>query len=301
MNIFKTTIIILVIFLFLLSACEKEQVIIDETTVSKGNIIGSVNDTIMKLNGRLKIQDIGEFDFDPRDIVSLRDDIFNKGYFSIFDILVYLNNTNQIEMEYYFDEKMDTHVITSLDDQSNWWYEVYYDGGWRETSVFRMDHYPYKDKMTITFLKTTPVFIESVYETYIDEVKRKKDNDGLMIIPHVIVNDVHYKDVEVKAHNLRSDMFKPGIITAIDTIMSLGDAGLISYDLQWYETIGTARIVKSYWVNRIDDAQSIGRCGFVYEAGDERFIRFTGNHIHLPSDIRVITSPMYVEYFWICI
>ncbi len=28
---------------------------------------------------------------------------------------------------------------------------------------------------------------------------------------------------------------------------------------------------------------------------------FRGNHIHLPSDTRIINSPEYVLYYWICI
>ena len=26
-----------------------------------------------------------------------------------------------------------------------------------------------------------------------------------------------------------------------------------------------------------------------------------GNHIHIPSDLRIINSPEYVEFFWICL
>lgn len=103
------------------------------------------------------------------------------------------------------------------------------------------------------------------------------------------------------AHNLRTDMIKPGVITAIDVILSLGEAEKITYDLQWYESLGTADVVKSYWVNRINEDESFGRCGFVYEAGAREFSFFRGNHIHIPSDIRVINSPEYVKYFWICI
>ncbi|MGM0689888.1 MAG: hypothetical protein ACQESO_09950, partial [Bacillota bacterium] len=141
--------------------------------------------------------------------------------------------------------------------------------------------------------------------TYRDEIKRKEENGGITIIPDVYIRgkntEWHFKNVEVKAHNLRDDMFQPGVITAIDTIISLGEKGEISYDLQWYESIGTAGIVKSYWVERINEDESVGRCGFVYEAGDEAFRFFRGNHNHIPSDIRVINSPQYVEYFWICI
>jgi hypothetical protein len=69
----------------------------------------------------------------------------------------------------------------------------------------------------------------------------------------------------------------------------------------WYESIGSAGIVKSYWVEAIDDDRSFERCGFVYESGSRKFEGFIGNHIHLPSDTRVLNSPEYVKWFWICI
>ncbi len=85
------------------------------------------------------------------------------------------------------------------------------------------------------------------------------------------------------------------------TILSLGEAGKISYDLQWYDSIGSAEVVRSFWVHRINADVSEGRCGFVYEAGAREFAFFRGNHNHIPSDTRAINSPEYVEYFWICI
>jgi hypothetical protein len=105
----------------------------------------------------------------------------------------------------------------------------------------------------------------------------------------------------VTAHNLRDDLFQEGVITAIDVIMSMGDQGLIDYDIQWFESIGTAEIVRNYFVQRIDEDAAAGRCGFVFDSGSHHFFGFRGNHIHLPSDARVITAPEYVRYFWICI
>ncbi|UCH57022.1 MAG: hypothetical protein JSV18_06705, partial [Candidatus Bathyarchaeota archaeon] len=110
-----------------------------------------------------------------------------------------------------------------------------------------------------------------------------------------------FKDVEVTAHDLRNDTFQDGVITAIDVILSLGDEGKLSYGLKWYDSIGTARIVKNYWVESIDEDEAHGRCGFVYESGNLDLKGFAGNHIHLPSDSRVLNSPEYVMYFWICI
>ena len=89
--------------------------------------------------------------------------------------------------------------------------------------------------------------------------------------------------------------------TAIDVILSLGDEGAINFGLRWYESIGTAGIVKNYWVESIDGDRAFRRCGFVYEAGASIYQGFIGNHIHLPSDTRILNSPEYVALFWICI
>lgn len=267
------------------------------------NIYGEIHNTDLNLPGTILIDGIGEFDFDPEDVETVRKDIFKEGHFSVFAILVHLDNQGKIDMDYHFDETMDTHVIDSINGESNWWYTVYYSGGWPERNVHRMDHYPYKDKMYIQITRDDQ--IRRIYTTFREEVERKQKNNGNVIIPYVIIKgvttDLQFENVEVTAHNLRSDVFQEGVITAMDVVLSLGDQGKISYDLQWYDSIGTAEIVRNYWVNRINEDTSYGRCGFVYEVGSVDFQRFRGNHIHLPSDSRVLISPGYVEFFWICL
>ena len=112
---------------------------------------------------------------------------------------------------------------------------------------------------------------------------------------------LRFSNVEVTSHNLRNDVFQDGTITAIDIILSLGDNGELSYELQWYDSIGYAEVVRSYWIDGINDDKSFGRCGFVYESGSLKYSGFRGNHIHIPSDIRIIDSPEYMEWYWICI
>jgi len=98
----------------------------------------------------------------------------------------------------------------------------------------------------------------------------------------------------------RPDLFQEDVVTAMDVIMTLGDQGKLVYTLQWYESIGSAGIVKNYFVDRINNDVTEYRCGFVYEAASRR-LEGRGNHIHLPADSRVIFAPEYVEFFYICI
>ncbi len=134
---------------------------------------------------------------------------------------------------------------------------------------------------------------------------RRKDDGGRLVIPQVFLTgasfSLQFENVEVTPHNMRSDIFKENVTTALDVIMSLGDQGEITYELQWYESIGTARIVRDYFVEAINEDKSFMRCGFVYESGPLLPKRFFENHIHIPSDTRVLNSPDYVEFFWICI
>ena len=251
--------------------------------------------------GSIIIQDIGNFQFDPASVDTTRPDIFKPGHFSIFDILVHLHKQGHIQLDCHFSDTMNTHVIDSINGTPNWWYVAYYDGGWRENNVFRMDHYPYKDKMTINIQPSDSIKLDNVYSAFVEEIQRKQDNDDQVIIPVVTIRGktfrLTFNDVLVVPHNLRSDTFQEGVITVMDVIMSLADQGKITYDLQWYDSIGTAGIVRSYWVERINEDQASGACGFVYETGTISTSR--DNHIHIPSDWRVINSPGYGLWFWI--
>ncbi len=278
-----------------------------ESTTSNPSIEASkatLEDTIPKMKGNVKIGD-KIFSFDPTKVETVRPDLFNPGFFSMFDVLIHLNKNGAINLEYHFDKSMNTNVIDSINGKSGWWYQAYYDGGWPERNVYRPDHYPWKDGTTLKFYKTDPSRLQDIYSVFKEEIKRLKDNDGALVIPEVIIRgrsfNREFKNVKVAPNNMRYDVFKKGITTALDVIISLGDQGKITYELTWMESIGRASIVKNYWVQGIEQDQGYNRCGFVYEAGSSRYRFFSGNHIHLPTDSRILNSPEYVEFFWICI
>ena len=268
----------------------------------ENSVFGEATETVPASGGRIHIEGLGDFDFDPAAVQTVREDIFAAGHFSIFDILVYLDDSGRIDMEYHFDAGMNTYIIDTIDGRENWWYVAFYDGGWEETNNFRMDHYPYKERMYIRLFPSDKFTLDIKYDAFREEIDRKEANGGRVIIPEVIIigPDDHksFPDVEVMPHDLRTDTFQPGVITAIDVIMTLGDEGKLTYDLQWQESVGSAEVVRSYWVSRIDEDVAYGSCGFVYEAGN---LGMRGNHIHIPADSRVINSPEYEQWFWICL
>jgi len=256
--------------------------------------------------GTVQIKDIGEFTFDASQVETLRPDIFQPGHFSLFDILFHLDQRGDIQLDYHFDEDMDTHVIDAINGQGGWWYGAHYSGGWSERNVFRMDTYPYKNGTQIRLFRESEEHLTAIYRTFQDEVARLAGNGGQVIIPEVTIESPRrawtFQDVVVTAHDARSDMLQPGVVTALDALLSLAEQGELSQiKLTWYERIGTADPVDTYYVEQIGEAEAYGSCGFVYETGPQAFSGFTGSHIHIPSDIRVTVSPEYALWFWICL
>lgn len=287
-------------------AGETKQIEVDVQDLPEGV---ELNDTTPVMTGRLSVGD-KTFEFDAGDVETVRPDIFNPGYFSMFDALVYVADMGLVDLEYHFDESMNTYVIDSLEGEGNWWYYTFYDGGWEEENNYRMDHYPWKDGSTLHFFRVEEARLERKYSIFREEMKRLEFSGWRVVVPKVIIRGRSFKaefeDVEVTPHDLRNDVFRNGTITALDVILSLGDRGELTYELRWYESIGRARIVKDYWVHALNGKSAQDRCGYVYEAGAERardqIVKgFRGNHIHLPSDTRIINSPEYVLYYWICI
>jgi succinate dehydrogenase/fumarate reductase cytochrome b subunit len=239
-------------------------------------------------------------------VQTVRPDLFRPGSFSVFDVLVHLDGLGRLDLEYHFNASLNTHVIDSLNGEPYWWYTLRYSGGWLEENVYRMDHYMWKPGtwLNLNSLDDSEQLNE-IYLTYAEEVQRLEDNNGVTILPYVELNTpegrLTFDNIVVTPSNLRNDTFQNGVITAIDVIMALGDLGLISYELQWYDSVGTAAVVRSYWVEAINNFTSQGTCGFVYETGSWEFYGFNGNHIHLPSDVRLLNSPEYMIWSWICV
>lgn len=254
----------------------------------------------------LNIDGIGQFTFDAGQVLSKRPDIFRQGHFSVFDALVQVASQGDIALEYHFDDSRDTHVIDAINGQTGWWYRAHYAGGWAENNAFRMDMFPYKNGMSIRLLRPNAEYVEQIYRTFAEEVERLERNGGQVILPELAIRSPNanyvFRDVVVTPHNVRSDVFQPGVVTALDALLSLGEQGeLPALKLTWYDRIGSADPVQHYFVEQIGDSVAYASCGFVYETGSTEFHGFIGSHIHIPSDLRATVSPEYALWFWICL
>ena len=254
--------------------------------------------------GQVTIEKVGVFTFDAAEVETLRPDIFRPGHFSVFDVITHLAKEGDIELTYHFDDSAGTHIIETINGQSDWWYTAFYSGGWRERIAFRMDMFPYKDGMEIRLFQDQNVGV--IYTSFRQEISRLEANDGRIIIPEVRITgpglNLAYSNVAVQAYDLRSDVLQSGVVTAMDVLLSLAEQGKIErLKLTWYDRIGRADPVENYFTEQINNAEARGTCGFVYEAGPHAFSGFSGNHIHLASDVRVIISPEYALWYWICL
>ncbi|MFX0098811.1 MAG: hypothetical protein ACFFCS_04460 [Candidatus Hodarchaeota archaeon] len=247
-----------------------------------------------------------QYSFNPDEITtSVRQDIFKPGKFSMFDVLVHLDDKGTIDLVYHFNTSMNTYVIDSLNGETNWWYKAHYDGGSEERNVYRMDHYLWKRDSFLKLEKINTAKLDRIYETFMNETSRFIGNGNITIIPTVTIifkngSSLIFNDVNVIPYGLRNDTFHSNVTTAIDVILTLNESGQITCDLQWYNALGSADVVYSYWVNGINGESTEGRCGFVYEEGDDIFGYTLGNYIEVPADTRVINSPEYETWFWKC-
>jgi len=189
-----------------------------------------------KTNGSDQVK-VGDktYRFDPANVKTVRPDLIQPGQKSLFDVLVHLGLQGQIQLEYHFDSSMNTYVIDSINGAPNWWYRAYYDGGWQESNVFRMGHYPWKENTTLQVRKEDPSQLDTIYSIFREELTRRINNDGKIVIPQVIIQTPEYQkvfdNVEVTPHNMRMDLFQENVITALDAILSLVDQGHFTHVL----------------------------------------------------------------------
>lgn len=256
--------------------------------------------------GMVNVIGVGQFSFEPGNVRTLRPDVFVGGHFSLFDALVHIHELGHIQMEYTYNDELATHVIESIEGQPHWWYLAHYAAGWWEDSVLHMDLYPWKDGTALRVQPVTESLMSRIHLAFEQEVQRLAANDGKVIIPEVVIEDPTgtkvFQDVHVTPHGVRSDILQDGVITALDILLSLGEQGYLStVGVTWYSSIGRADPVDNYFVERIDDAEATLRCGYVYEVGPVDFSGFRGAHIHVATDVRVLVSPDYAVWFWLCL
>jgi len=263
----------------------------------------------------VEIRGSGILSVDPSAVKTLRPDVFRPGHLSVFDLVARLAEQGTIQATYRLDPAMNTHVIESLNGRVGWWYDAHYPGGKFERTTIRMDHYPVKDGMKILLYLEQPDRLAAIYTNFRDEVARLATNGGLVVVPEVVIRGprgtLTFRDVPVTAHDARGDVFQPGVIAALDVLLSLGELGNLSgLRLTWRTRMGETAPVESYYLDLIAGAnfstEAVSPCAFVYDVGAEGLTEFKPPHghmaaqIHLSLDLHVLVSPEHVKWAWVC-
>lgn len=258
----------------------------------------------------VEVRGVGTFEVDPSQVSTRRPDIFQPGHVSVFDLLVYLSQRGTIALRYRFDPALATHVIESLNGRSGWWYDAHYAGGTFERTGVRMDLYPVKGGMRVRVYLEQPERLSALYESFREEVLRLQGNGGLVRIPQVVIEgprwSLTFQDVAVTAHKARADVFRPGVVTALDVLLSLGEHGKLAHlRLTWRGGM------ESYFVDGMTGGDKgvspVEACTFVHQAASQALLPFlgthghAGTHIHLTADLAVVVSPELVKWKWVCL
>lgn len=266
--------------------------------------------------GTIEIRGKGVLAFDPSEIATTRPDVFRSGHFSVFDVLVHLAASGAIDLEYTFDDELQTHVIESLNDLDGWWYDAHYEGGSFDRTVVRMDLFPIKDGMSIVLYLESSERLAAIHEHFREEVGRRAASETGVVVPTVTLRSstetIVFEDVRVTAHDTRPDVFHSGVVTMLDVLLSLGELGLLSeLGLEWRAEEGGIEVVDGYYVASITSGsfspETTGSCVLTHQIGGATIGEHltphthTMSHIHLTGDLEVLVAPEAVEWLWVCL
>lgn len=168
-----------------------------------------------------------------------------------------------------------------------------------EDSYVRIDHQALKNNVSIILMPAQPGEMDIRRQKYQREQDRLAAYGGKNIIPEVIIDfkpakyadtgevlepnkRAVFKDIEITAHNLRTDIYQPGVLTETDILLSLVDQRP-EVKIQWdyWPRMSSGANVQGYVASAIsfngkDDLGNIvsdayfnnGACGFVHHTGE---------------------------------
>ncbi|USD39081.1 cytochrome c3 family protein [Ferrimonas sp. SCSIO 43195] len=168
-----------------------------------------------------------------------------------------------------------------------------------EEIYFRIDHQALKNEMSIVLMPAQPGEMEVRKRKYRKEMDRLAANAGKVIVPEIVIDfkppyynsagelvqpgqRAVFKDIEVTPHNLRTDLYQPGVITELDAWLSLVEQRPdLKINWSYWPRLSTNANVQGYVATSIsfngkDDLGNIinqtyknnGECGFVHHTGE---------------------------------
>lgn len=133
----------------------------------------------------------------------------------------------------------------------------HYAGKRGNTTYIRMDQFWLREDQRVRFTVFSEEMINRMRWTWKREVQRLADNDGKFIIPLVQHRDLDVsftnpptetiaENLEVKAHNLRSDIFQDGVVTQMDVWLTIADNTGADFRLTWWPILSSGAKVNSF-------------------------------------------------------
>ncbi len=301
---------------------------------------GTLNSAVQqKITQGSKVQ-IGSssYTFNPTDynMVSLRQDIFAPGYFSMFDVIIAVCKKNSIPVEYFWDESRKTHFITKIQNTTaDFWYHFSYDAGSGNNSELnfrranRWDEALWRSGVWIKVV--TGEDLAAIKQQYLEEIERENVKGHVIPDIQISINPSKYqgnpsgsgrvtisksfKDVLLTPHNLRAEgfqspyskPFKQGVVTSMDIPLSLKDQGKLDAVTGVFYNYFAGNYIDSYYVVELGfpgegTVHSSGRQGIVYITENGSYNNLPNgadNKLHMTSDINVIHSPDFSYWRWI--
>jgi len=278
------------------------------------------------------------FSFYPNQysITTVRPDIFDSSYYSMFDVILAVARKNNIPIEYYFDDSCKTHFITKINNVSgNYWYHFSYDAGSGNSGEIqfkranRWDEALWRPGVWIQVVQGEN--LAEIRKEYIEEIQRENSQGHLIPSVRFAINPSNYKgnppeshritvskefrNVLVTPHNWRtkefpspySKPFKSGVVTSLDIPLSLMDQGLLNAVTGVFYNYFAQNYIDSYYLVElgfpgIGTVHSSGRQGIVYITENGSFNTLPNgadNKLHMTCDINVIHAPDFSYWRWI--
>ncbi len=174
-------------------------------------------------------------------------------------------------------------------NSSDWHFKFKFDGGEKrrvtasldgiapdgESNYMRMDQFWVQPGMNLRFQPFIKEFMARKNWVMLQETERLKANGGKVIVAEVISStdygatyETILENLEVTAHNLRPDIFKPGVITKIDILLSATDAGH-EFVINYWPTLSTKSPVGHFALFSVNGKDSVVGEGWITDFGEK--------------------------------
>ncbi|RTR38673.1 hypothetical protein EKG38_10865 [Shewanella canadensis] len=228
-----------------------------------------------------------------------RPDIFTEGNYSAFDIMRYVVATrDDLRFESVIkpeDSKYDTYEYTVSFDKNqdgifneddgeyynspDWFYAMTQHGGHAldipsrlgERFYLRSDQFWVQTGAQVRLQPFNSAMTGRRQLSWLKEQQFLAANDGKYIVPKITIVDKDrvphtiVENLEVKAHNLRNDIFQEGVITFMDVFLSAAEQGY-DFKLSWWPILSSGAIVNNFQLS----ANPLGDYGS-FEGYDSRY------------------------------